>query len=166
MKSIISILKKKHQREEFNCGHDALNSYLKTHSGQDVRKNLTACFVLTFQENERIYGFYTLSSTNVISDSLPEKLSKKVPPSYKVIPAVLLGRLAVDISLQGQGYGEILLMNAFFRIVETTKSIAAQVIVVDPIDDAASLFYKRYGIDFIAGNTKMFIPIETVKKIF
>ena len=114
MSYITTLLSKKHSKENFTCGKDMLDKYLHMQAKQDVNRKLTACFILSDDE-VTVKGYYTLSNTSVNRDFLPEKIIKKLPPSYKLLPATLLGRLAVDINYKGQGVGTNLLIDALKR---------------------------------------------------
>ena len=96
--------------------------------------------------------------------SLPgDTLSKT--PNYP-IPAVRIGKLAVDKRFKGQGIGKLLLVDAFKRIL-SVEDIAIKVVVVDAKDDAAAEFYMKFGfIRFQDNPGSLFIPLETVKKAF
>ena len=82
---------------------------------QDVKRKLSACFVLVDEDNN-VKGYYTLSSTSVNRELLPENIIKKLPPSYHNLPATLLGRLAVGNIYKGQKLGELLLIDALKRM--------------------------------------------------
>ncbi|WP_173830537.1 hypothetical protein [Emticicia sp. TH156] len=85
-------------------------------------------------------GYSTLSANSIIKGYFPEYLQKKWPPGYQYIPTVLLGRLAVDISIKGKGYGEILLIDALKRCFDISGTSGTLAILVDPIDDIARNF--------------------------
>jgi GNAT superfamily N-acetyltransferase len=114
---------------------------------------------------DAIKGYYTLSASSIKRDSFPENLSKKLPLSYQDLPTVLLGRLAIDKSLQGQGYGEIMLIDALKRCFEISENLGTIAIVVDPIDEKAQRFYERYGFVQLPGSEKMFLPMKTIETL-
>jgi GNAT superfamily N-acetyltransferase len=154
-----------HDKKNFVCGKELLDNYLRTQAKQDVKRKLSACFVL--DKGKIIKGYYTLFGTTIQRDLLPEEIIKKLPPSYKDLPATLLGRLAVDNHYQGQGLGEFLLIDALKRSYDTsTNSIGSMAIIVDPIDKDAVMFYKKYGFILLPDSGKMFISMETVAKLF
>jgi GNAT superfamily N-acetyltransferase len=96
-----------------------------------------------------------------------EEIVKKLPLSYKDLPATLLGRLAVDNRYQGQGLGELLLIDALKRSYDTSiTSIGSMAVIVDPIDDDAVKFYKKYGFILLPDSGKMFIAMDTVSRLF
>ena len=78
----------------------------------------------------------------------------------------MLGRLARDISAKETDLGEHLLLDALFRpYILSEESIGAMAVVVDPINEFALKFYKKYGFGQLPDSDKMFIPINTIKKI-
>lgn len=164
MKLTIRLLEKKYDKSTFNCGYTLLDDYLKRQARQDVDRNLSACFVLV-DDADIVNGYYTLSANAIKRDDFPELLLKKLPPSYQDLPVVLLGRLAVDKRLQGQGYGEILLIDALKRCYEISESLGTIAIVVDPIDEKAQKFYERYGFILLPTSQKMFVPMKTIKEL-
>jgi ribosomal protein S18 acetylase RimI-like enzyme len=156
-----------HNKKNFNCGKQLLDDYLHKQAKQDVKRKLSACFVLIENESKRIKGYYTLSSTAIQKDLLPEEITKKLPPNYKNLPATLLGRLAIDNSFQGQGLGELLLIDALKRSYDTSvTSVASMAVIVDPLDDAAIKFYKKYGFILLPDSGKMFIAMDTISTLF
>ncbi len=164
MKMTVRLLEKRYDKNYFNCGYNLLDDYLKKQARQDVDRDLSACFVL-IDEDDIVKGYYTLSANSIRRDDFPENLLKKLPPSYPDLPAVLLGRLAIDKSLQGKGYGEILLINALKKCYEISESLGTIAVIVDPIDEKAQNFYNRYGFILLPTSKKMFLPIKTIKQL-
>ena len=163
---MIQLLDKKHNRNDFDCGKELLNNYLKYQAGQDVKRKLSACLVLPEMETNLIQGYYTLSNNSIPLNSFPEQIRKKLPDSYVSIPTTLLGRLAIDKSYQGKGIGKILLIDALKRSYEISKEMGSFAIVVDPIDRDAEAFYKKYDFISLPDSQKMFIAIRTLKDLF
>jgi GNAT superfamily N-acetyltransferase len=163
---MIELLGKKHQRADFDCGNELLNNYLKNQAGQDAKRKLSACFVLSDLKTNHIQGYYTLSSNSIPLSSFPEQIQKKLPKSYLFIPTTLLGRLAIDKRQQGKGIGKVLLIDALKRSYNTSKEIGSFAVVVDPIDEAARSFYGKYDFILLPGSGKMFIAMKTLKQLF
>ena len=161
-------LKSSHHREDFYCGKETLDSYIKHQVSQDVRRKLTVCFVITQTEDqlEKVKGYYTLSSASVSRDLIPDKFQKKFPRSYKSIPTTLIGRLARDKNFAGNRVGEFLLLDALFKCHESAKTIASFAVIVDPIDEDAKTFYEKYGFELLPDSERMFIPMKTVNQLF
>ncbi|HEY3372728.1 MAG TPA: GNAT family N-acetyltransferase [Prolixibacteraceae bacterium] len=163
---MIELLDKKHNRNDFDCGKELLNNYLKNIAGQDIRRKLSACFVLAEKETNNIQGYYTLSNNSIPLSSFPEPIKKKLPNSYDSIPTTLLGRLAIDKNYQRKGFGKILLIDALKRSYELSKEIGSFAVVVDPIDKEAELFYEKYDFIKLPDSEKMIIASKTLKELF
>jgi ribosomal protein S18 acetylase RimI-like enzyme len=163
---MIELLGKKHDRSSFDCGKELLNNYLKYQAGQDVKRRLSACFVLNDSVANYIQGYYTLANSSIPLGSFPEHIQKKLPKSYLAIPATLLCRLAVDKRDQGKGIGKILLIDALKRAYEATKVVASFAVVVDPIDEAAVHFYGKYDFITLPDSGRMFIATMSLKELF
>jgi len=159
-------LQPNHDRSRFDCGVDSLNDYLKKQANQDIKKNLSLCFVL-FDDENIVKGYYTLSATSISKASLPDQLIKKIPKGYVDLPATLLGRLAIDNSIKGKKFGERLLIDALSRTCEVAKNnIGSMAMILDPINEDAVSFYKHYGFIQLPDSGKMFLPMKTIEKLF
>lgn len=108
---LIEALVSHHDRSVFTCGVEALDGYLRRQAGQDARKHIAATFVLVEMDRPAVLGFYTLSATSLRLTDLSDPIAKKLP-RYPLVPSILLGRLAVDRTQRGKGYGELLLIDA------------------------------------------------------
>jgi GNAT superfamily N-acetyltransferase len=135
----VEVLGPHHDRSSFASGVEPLDRYFRSQAGQDARKNMAAPFVLVLPDGA-IGGYYTLSATGVKLTEFPADITRKLP-KYPLVPATLLGRLAVDKIHQGRGYGRFLLADALFRAVRS--EIASFAIVVDAKDEAARRFCER-----------------------
>jgi predicted GNAT family N-acyltransferase len=163
MELAIEVLDKSHVRKDFECGNPVLDNYIKTQAGQDVKRDLSVCYILSNPDDKIAVGYYTLSSHSIKLEELPDDLRKKLPPSYKDIPTVLLGRLAVSAKHQGQKLGERLLLDALNRCAGLSERLGTLAVIVDPIDEKASAFYAAYGFIKLPGSVRMFIPVKTIK---
>lgn len=163
---MIELLDKIHNRNDFDCGNELLNNYLKTQAGQDAKRKLSACFVLTETETNAIKGFYTLSNNSIPLNSFPTTIIQKLPKSYTSIPTTLLGRLAINKKYQGLGIGKILLIDALKRSFQNAQIIGSFAVVVDPIDENAEAFYTKYDFIKLPDSGKMFIAMKTLNDLF
>lgn len=148
-----------HDRATFNSDSAALNRYLREQVTQDVRRRVAACFV-ALAEGQRIAGYYTLASASLLLTDLPASVGKKLP-RYPTVPAVRMGRLAVDQMFKGLGLGGALLADALDRAA--SSEIAAYALIVDAKDETAAAFYRHHG--FIAlpdSPLTLFLPLATV----
>lgn len=165
MALLIEILAKEHDKSSFSCGHSLLDNYIRRQASQDVKRNLSVCYVLADHEDKVVKGYYTLSSNAINRDTLPEQLIKKLPPGYRDIPTALLGRLAIDNTVKGQGLGAVLLMDALNRCCSISETVGTLAVVVDPIDANAQRFYQKYGFILLPASGKMFLPMKTIRQL-
>jgi ribosomal protein S18 acetylase RimI-like enzyme len=138
---VVEKLAAHHDRLSFSCGVDALDRYLHAQAGQDVRRRVSNCFVAVSSERT-IAGYYTLAATGVPLNDLPLEYAKRLP-RYPIVPAALVGRLAVDIRFAGKGLGSMLLYDAMARAADAAPAVFA--VIVDAKDDRAAKFYQRFG---------------------
>lgn len=163
---MVEPLDKKHDRNAFSCGNDALDRYLHEQASQDVRKRVATVFVLTVAHVNIVIGYYSLSSCSVDLDEWPEALKKKLP-RYPVVPVTLLGRLALDKKHHGKGLGEYLLMDALWRCSTVAREIASVAVIVDAADDKARRFYEHYGFcAFPKQSDRLFLHMQTIQEMF
>ena len=161
----IEPLGEKHNRAAFSCGVEALDSYLHKQAGQDAKKRTAAPFVAT-PDGQTIAGYYTLSQFAIGLDAIPEEVAKKLP-KYPMVSATLLGRLAVSTEFRGQGFGEILLMDALRRSLDSSKQVASTGVIVDAKDESAAAFYRKYGfVELPKIAKRLFLPMGTVEQLF
>lgn len=151
-----------HDRAGFSCEHASLTDYLLKFAGQNERGDLAACYVALPAGSDRVAGYYTLSAHAVLCDELSEEQRKGLP-RYDRIPAFLIGRLARDLWMKGQGLGELLLIDAIARLA--SAEAAGRMIVVDPIDAKAFDFYVRYGFAPLGQATaRLYLPMSVARK--
>lgn len=147
------------ERTTFDCGSPPLNLYLKTQVSQDIKRRIASCF-LAVDGKGQVLGYYTLASMSIPLNNLSESIRKKLP-RYPSVPAVLLGRLAVDKQVKGKRLGQALLGNALKRVI--SSEIAAYALFVEAKDEQAIYFYRKFGfIPLINETHKLFFPLTKV----
>lgn len=152
-----------HDRSVFESGVEPLDRYFRVQAGQDARKNMAVPFVLVLPDGT-VAGYYTLSSMAVNVGELPTEITRKLP-RYPLVPATLLGRLAVDLRFRGKDYGRFLLADALCRSVRS--EIASFAVIVDAKDADARRFYEREGfLPFLDQPMKLFRPMADIAKLF
>ena len=162
----IEPLSRQHDREEFDCGVSAMNAFLRSIARQHQEKGVSRTFILVDRDSEtptRVLGYFSLSACEATTADLPSKLAKRLP---RTIPAVLLGRLAVDRNIQNQGFGSVLLVEAIRRVVATSTQVGIAGLFVDAKDDNAAAFYRKYGFLALPANPRrLFLPLRTLLQI-
>ena len=162
---VLKPLSADHDRTSFSCGVDALDRYLQHHAGQDIRRRISNCFVATPQDSPAVIaGYYTLAAASIPVTDLPEATAKRLP-RYPVLPAVLIGRLAVDEQYRGRSLGAALLFDAIQRTLAADP--AAFAVIVDAKDKRAAAFYQHFGFQpFSSRPASLFLPLATAAKLF
>jgi GNAT superfamily N-acetyltransferase len=158
----IAPLGKQHDRNSFDCGEPSLNDYLYRYASQDIRRRVNRVFVASPPDAPRqVIGYYSLSAGGLDAAELPEGFRRRLP-RYPV-PVVLLGRLAIAKSHQGEGLGSILLADALQRIAQASQVMAVYAVVVDALSDRAAEFYQQFGfIPLPSQPLKLFLPLDSV----
>ena len=96
----IEPLREAHDRTAFRCGEPALEEYFQTQATQDIRRRVANCFVAVEIVSGQVAAFYTMSAASIPFVDLPPEETKRLP-RYPTLPAVRIGRLAVDDGFRG-----------------------------------------------------------------
>ena len=156
----IRLLDAADDRNTFECPSEPLNRYLQKQVSQDVKRKVATCFVAVTSDGQ-ILGYYTLAATGVALSNIPTGFRKKLP-RYPTVPAVLMGRLAVDGKYGGFGLGSLLLADALKRI--SKAEIAAYALIVEAKDEAAISFYRHFGFTSFEDAAKhLFFPLANLR---
>ena len=140
-----------------------MDHYLRIQARQDARRKVAAPFVLVSRE-KHILGYYTLSAYGIRATDLPDALMKKLP-KYPLLPATLLGRLAVSESHRGLKLGRLLLMDALYRSWRNTKEVASIGVVAEALNDDARRFYLHHEfMPLFDHPNKLFLSMDTIAK--
>ncbi len=157
-------LDRSHDRDGFDCGVPSLNEWLQRLAGQYERRDLARIYVSVETGQRRILGYYALSTHQVSFDALPKDQAKGLPTID--IPVVLLGRLAVDRTVQGQGLGEYLLIDALRRAAYISEHIGIRAVEVDALGEAARRFYLKYGFVPLWDDPQhLVLPMQVIRKL-
>ena len=156
----IETLSSHHDRRDFDCGMVDLNTYLQRYSGQHERKGMGRTYVATEAGETRVLGYYTISSSSVAFDVVPENL-----PRHRV-PVALIGRLAVETSAKGRRLGETLLIHGLQSAQRAAKIVGIYAVVVDAFDEAARGFYLHYGFEeLIDDRLHLYLPMKAIERL-
>ncbi len=137
-----------HQVAAFDCGVPALNEFLTRHALANHQSGAAKTFVAT-ADRHAVVGYYSLAASQVIYADAPPRLQKGV--ARHPIPVVLLARLAVDSTWQGQGLGPGLLKDAILRVLSAAEGIGVRALLVHAKDDNAKAFYLHYDFEPLPG---------------
>lgn len=139
----LELLRDDHDLSGFDCGNARLNDWLVNHAKSNQGHLSTTC--LAFSNQDALVGYYALSTYMVTRARVEGDHDLGAMP-YASVPAILLGRLAIDRSVQGRRVGTYLLRSAVESAVRSAVlHAAAKLMVVDAIDDRAYEWYRRRG---------------------
>lgn len=155
-------LASEHDRGSFHRGEEALDRYFKTQATQDIRRRIANCFVAIEAATGLVAAYYTIAAASIPLVDLPPEEARRLP-RYPTVPAVRIGRLAVDKNFQGRGLGGALLVDAAKRTSQAAPAV--YMLVVDAIDDHVVHFYRRYGFRSLPSQPRaLFLPMASAQK--
>jgi len=137
------LLKESHSVDDFDCGDDALNSYLKSFAIINNQSGSSVTYVKT--RDNRVAGYYTLTIGSVSKQEAPLRIGKGLA-NYPV-PVIILARFAVDKTEQGAGIGKGLLKDALLRIIGAADIVGGRAVLVHAKDERAKSFYEHFGFE-------------------
>ena len=159
----LAALESSHDSSAFVSGEERLDRYVQAQVTQDIRRRIANCFVAVEVATNQVVAYYTIASASVSTPDLPPDDAKRLP-RYPTMPAVRIGRLAVDRRYQGRGLGKALLADAAMKAM--TAAPASFALLVDAKDDQVMNFYKYHGFRQLVGLPKvLFLPLATAEKI-
>lgn len=129
-----------HDIESFSCGEESLDVWLKRRALKNQISGASRTFVVC--KGKRVVAYYSLASSAVATIEAPGRFRRHMPDP---IPVVVLGRLAVDTSCQGQGLGRSLVRDAGLRVVQAADTIGIRGLIAHAISNAARIFYEHLG---------------------
>jgi GNAT superfamily N-acetyltransferase len=136
-------ISKKHDRDAFDCGDKDLNEFLRRHARQSHDKGGAKTFLAIDDVSGKILGFYSLSPAQIAYERTPEIIRRGL--ARHDVPGFRLARLAVDLSLQGQGLGGQLLLAAGKRCLRAAAEVGGVALVIDAKNDRVAEWYESYG---------------------
>lgn len=133
-----------------------MNRYVAVRLHKDIDQHVTAAHGLF--DGERLLGLITLANAGVSKKDVPRSGAKRLglAQSYAILPATLIGRLAVDREFHGMGFGRRLIAEALELIAVYAKSIGTALVVVDPKNDPARALYVRLGFRSLRADERMY----------
>ncbi|MGH3798791.1 MAG: hypothetical protein ACRDTD_01395 [Pseudonocardiaceae bacterium] len=146
----------------FDCGAPSLNQWLSSRALEAQARGTAATYVWTAPATGLVVAYYAIAPHQVQR----EQVSSAMAGGVTVIPAYLLARLALDVTLHGQGLGAELLHDAMDRIVTAADTASGRLIIVDAIDETAAAFYRHHDFQPVRDNPhRLVLKLSTVRKV-
>lgn len=131
-----------HETAAFSCGSDSLDQWLKRRAWKNQIQGASRTYVVC--DARRVLAYYALASGAVTTAGATGKFRRNMPDP---IPVVVLGRLAVDVELQGRGFGRALIRDAGLRVLQAADAIGVRGLTVQALSDDARRFYEKVGFE-------------------
>jgi predicted N-acetyltransferase YhbS len=135
-------LQPEHDCSRFDCGNDVLNTWLLERAKGNQLSRTSRTFVV--MSGPRVVGYSSLSNVVIVRREATTRVARGMPGP---VAAILLGRLAVDLSVQGAGLGKELLRDAVLRTLQVAAHSAVRALFVHAIDPRARDWYGRHGFE-------------------
>ncbi len=152
------------RKDPFNSGNPELDRYLKQYALKNDRDGISRTFVAFLSEDSQtIAGYYSCCAGAIASENFPVDLRESLP-KYPT-PVILIGKLAVDRSMQGRGLGKHLLFHALENALNVSQKVGVFAVRVDAIDEKAKGFYTKSGFRALPDiPLSLYLRIETFKQ--
>jgi len=133
-------LSSEHDLSQFDCGEPALDDWLKKRALQNEESGASRTYVACV--GKRVLGYYALAVGAVVHAEAPGRVRRNMPDP---VPVMVIGRLAVDQTIQGQALGPALLRDAVLRTLQAAEIAGVRAILVHAISERAKRFYEKWG---------------------
>jgi GNAT superfamily N-acetyltransferase len=144
----------------FSSGNETLDAWLRERALRAHRAGVSRTTVWVAGDDATVVAYHALAPTQLARIDLP---SRSLSAGFSMLPGFLIGRLALDRSLQGQGLGSELLLDALERIVEAADLVGGRLIAADAIDADARRFYTHHGFQPIEGSSRLVMKLATAR---
>ena len=132
---------RRHDRERFDSGEPGLDEWLRRYAGQNRRRDTAATWVIA-TANDLVVAYASVAMTAIDRSAAPDVVAKGAPDP---VPALLLGRLAVDHRYANLGIGAALTAHVLATAVELNEKAACRAVVVTALNANARTWWERLG---------------------
>lgn len=136
------LLTELHDHSAFDSGEPVLDDWLRQRAWNNLQTAASRTYVTCPKGSLRIVGYFSLSMGQILATETIGSMRRNMP---KFIPAVTLGRLAIDRAWHGKGLGRALLADVVTRALRASSEVSARLVIVHAISPAAEAFYLHHG---------------------
>lgn len=137
-----SLLTSEHRLDHFDCGEPALDDWLGRRALGNQATGSSRTWVVTEESTGRVVAYYASATASVMRAATPKQIARDQPTD---LPAILLGRMAVDRLHQGKGLGKAMLKHFMTKAIEVSEKVGVRLVLVHAKDEHAKVFYLRHG---------------------
>jgi GNAT superfamily N-acetyltransferase len=124
----------------FQSGEPTLDDWLRKRAFQNEESGASRTYVVCV--GKRVVGYYALATGAVAHIDSPGRVRRNMPDQ---VPVMMIGRLAVDQTVQGHAIGPALLRDAVLRTVLAAEIAGIRAVLVHAISERAKRFYEKWG---------------------
>ena len=160
---LIEPLTRAHQRKLFACGDEEVTRFLREKAWQDQERDLSRTLVLVDEKTnaQRIVGYHTLVMTQVRQKEIPHDK----PLIKRAIPVILLGQIGIELSFQGQGWGDLLLTDAQAKVDQISTKIGLRALMLDARNERLAQWYESRDFVRFPQSLRMFKSIQAIRQL-
>ena len=136
------LLTNAHDVSAFNSGEPVLDDWLRQRAWANLQASASRTYVVCPSGTRTVIGYDSLGMGHILARETLGSMRRNMP---RFIPAVVLGRLAIDRAWQGKGIGRALLADVVNRALRASAEVTARLIIVHAISPAAEAFYLHHG---------------------
>jgi GNAT superfamily N-acetyltransferase len=137
-----ALLTEAHDSAAFDSGEPVLDDWLRHRAMDNLRAAASRTYVVCPVGSLKVAGYFALSMGQILAHEVIGSMRRNMP---KAIPAVVLGRLAIDRQWQGRGLGRAMLADVIGRALRASTEVSARLVIVHAISPAAEAFYLHHG---------------------
>ncbi len=129
-----------HELKDFDSGNTELDDWLKRRALKNEQGGASRTYVVCI--GQRVIAYYCLTAGAVANIKAPGRVRRNMPDP---IPVIIIGRLAIDRSCQGKGFGRALVRDAVLRTIQAAEIMGIRAILVHALSEQAKQFYEKCG---------------------
>ncbi|MGL4883330.1 MAG: GNAT family N-acetyltransferase [Waterburya sp.] len=151
-------IKPEHKLDDFDCLEPFLNDWLKKRALKNDLQDASRTYVVCY--SDQIVAYYSLHLGCIKHSEAMGKIKRNMP---EPIPAIVLGRLAVDVNHQGKGIARALIKDMFLRALQVSELAGTKAVLVKALNEKVTLFYQSFG--FIQSKTDPLLLMKAISEV-
>lgn len=147
-----------HILENFDCGEEHLNDWLKKRALKNDVGDASRTYVVCC--DNVVVAYYSLHLGAIQHIEAVRKIKRNMPDP---IPAIVLGRLAVDINHQGHGLAKALIKDMFLKAIQVSDLAGTKAVLVKALNQRVTTFYQSFG--FVQSKTDPLLLMKAISEV-
>ena len=143
---------------DFDCGEISLNDWLKQRALKNDLTDASRTYVVCYEN--KVVAYYSLHLGSIQQSDAVRKIKRNMP---NPIPAIVLGRLAVDINHQGRGLARALIKDMFLRAIKVAEIAGTKAVLVKALNENVAIFYQSFG--FVRSKTDPLLLMKSISEV-